>query len=157
MSALRRAAIDELRAKAARLNAKVAARTVPAAPDTIRQFASGATRDAEDGKPDYEGFLSPLVIEAYGRYMHHHRLMADGSLRDSDNWQRGIPLEAYMKSAWRHFIEWWKYHRGHTAREGIFAVCGLLFNAMGYLHEYLKGAPRLLDRCDGAAGTDLPF
>jgi len=28
----------------------------------MRQFESGATRDTEDGKLDYEGFLSPAVL-----------------------------------------------------------------------------------------------
>jgi len=30
---------------------------------TIRQFTTGATRDTSDGKLDYEGFISPLVLE----------------------------------------------------------------------------------------------
>lgn len=51
----------------------------------IREFDTGATRTTEEGKYDYEGFLSPLVIERYGHYMHAHRIMPDGSLRDSDN------------------------------------------------------------------------
>lgn len=108
----------------------------------IRTFETGATRDVEAGKLDYDGFLSPLVVDAYARYMDFHRRLPDGSLRDSDNWQKGIPRDAYMKSAWRHFVDWWRFHRGLTTREGIvFAICGLLFNAMGYLHEYLKEHP----------------
>lgn len=106
---------------------------------TIRKFDSGATRDTEDDKPDYEGFLSPLVLERFGRYMHRHRMQADGSLRASDNWQRGIPLDVYMKSGWRHFMAWWTEHRRYPLQEGIQdALCGLLFNVMGYLHEHLK-------------------
>jgi hypothetical protein len=90
-------------------------------------------------KFDYEGYLSPLVIEAYGRYMTKHRVLEDGILRESDNWQRGIPLDAYMKSGFRHFIDWWGEHRGTGSREGLEdALCGVLFNCMGYLHEYLK-------------------
>ncbi len=105
----------------------------------IRTFDTGAKRDTDTNKHDYEGFLSPLVIEAYGEYMHRNRKMADGSLRDSDNWQKGIPLTAYMKSGWRHFFDWWRIHRGLTARETLTdALCGLLFNVMGYLHEHLK-------------------
>ena len=104
-----------------------------------RVFESGATRDTDAGKPDYEGFLSPLVIEAFGRYMSKNRLMKDGSIRDSDNWQKGIPLPAYAKSGWRHFMEWWKLHRGYEAGVNVEeAICGLLFNSMGYLHEHLK-------------------
>src|SRR5262249_23974685 len=64
---------------------------------SVREFASGAVRDGDAEKADYEGFLSPLVLERFGRYMHEHRRMADGTIRASDNWQRGIPLDAYMK------------------------------------------------------------
>lgn len=105
----------------------------------MREFKTGATRDSEEGKNDYEGFLSPLVIEAYGNYMTKHRKQADSKLRDSDNWQKGIPKDAYIKSAFRHFMDWWKEHRGHPSREGLVdALCALMFNVMGYLHEVLK-------------------
>ena len=105
----------------------------------MRTFDTGATRDTDTGKLDYEGFLSPLVLERYARYMHQNRVQADGSLRDSDNWQKGIPLEAYMKSGWRHFFDWWKEHRGHDTPDGLEdALCALLFNTQGYLHEVLR-------------------
>lgn len=105
----------------------------------MRKFLTGATRNSDDGKYDYEGFLSPLVIERYGQYMHKHRIQADGVLRDSDNWQKGIPKDAYIKSAWRHFLDWWMEHRGLPSREGLEdALCALLFNVSGYLHELLK-------------------
>lgn len=105
----------------------------------MRQFKSGATRDNCEGKYDYEGFFSPLVVERFGQYMNKHRKQSDGNLRDSDNWQRGIPKEAYMKSAWRHFIDWWKEHRGLFTKDGLEeALCALLFNVQGYLHEHLK-------------------
>jgi hypothetical protein len=116
----------------------------------MRQFDSGATRDTDQGKNDYEGFLSPLVIERYGNYMTKHRKQADGSLRDSDNWQKGIPKNVYMKSLWRHFMDMWFLHRGHKRfdkqrQEDITideAICAILFNVMGYLHEYLKEQQR---------------
>lgn len=105
----------------------------------IRKFKTGATRDTNEGKYDYEGFLSPLVIKRFGEYMNKHRKQSDGSLRDSDNWQKGIPKDVYIKSGWRHFIDWWIEHRGYTSRDGIEeALCALLFNVQGYLHEYLK-------------------
>lgn len=105
----------------------------------MRTFKSGATRDSDINKPDFEGFLSPLVIEAFGDYMTKHRKQADGKLRDSDNWKKGIPKEAYMKSAFRHFIDWWKEHRGIKTKDGIEeAIMALLFNTMGYAYEYLK-------------------
>lgn len=106
----------------------------------MREFETGATRNNEEGKLDYEGFLSPLVLERYARYMDKHRYQTDGRVRNSDNWQLGIPQDAYMKSAWRHFMEWWKGHRNYIDKDDNFeeAICALIFNASGYLHEYLK-------------------
>lgn len=117
--------------------------TKQAAP--IRVFPSGATRDTDLNKLDYEGFLSPLVLERYAQYMHKNRLQNDGSLRASDNWQKGIPLDQYMKSLWRHFMDLWKLHRGHEVSIkdlGCVCItevlCAIMFNTMGYLHEILK-------------------
>ena len=106
----------------------------------MRTFDTGATRDTDENKPDYEGFLSPLVIERYGEYMSAHRKQADGGLRDSDNWQKGIPLNEYMKSMMRHLIEVWSIHRGwNNSRPALEeALCALMFNTMGYLHEHIK-------------------
>jgi hypothetical protein len=71
--------------------------------------------------------------------MNKHRIQSDGSLRNSDNWQFGIPKDAYIKSAWRHFHDWWMEHRGYKSREGIEdALCAILFNVQGYLFEILK-------------------
>ena len=108
----------------------------------MRTFETGATRDTDKDKYDYEGFLSPLVLERFGRYMHSHRTQADGKVRDSDNWQKGIPQDAYIKSGWRHFFDWWWIHRGcetWVAEKLEDTLCALMFNVMGYLHEHLKG------------------
>ena len=102
----------------------------------MRTFETGATRDTDDNKLDFEGYLSPLVIERYGEYMHNNGTMIDGSRRASDNWQAGIPLTVYMKSLWRHFHAVWKGHRTEGVSEDD--LCGVLFNAMGYLHELVK-------------------
>ena len=105
---------------------------------SVRTFETGATRDSDEGKLDYEGFLSPLVLQRYAEYMHKHRKQSDGSMRDSDNWQKGMPLSVYIKSAWRHFHDWWMEHRGLPSREGLEeALCALMFNTMGYLHQVL--------------------
>jgi hypothetical protein len=50
----------------------------------MRKFKSGALRDNDTDKIDFEGLLSPLVLERFGEYMHRHRNTADG-VRDSDN------------------------------------------------------------------------
>lgn len=105
----------------------------------IRRFETGATRNTDDDKLDYEGFLSPLVIKRFAEYMHKHRVQADGQLRASDNWQKGMPKTSYIKSGWRHFMDWWLEHRNGQSREGLEdALCGVMFNAMGYLHEVLN-------------------
>ena len=105
----------------------------------VRTFDTGATRDRDDTKVDPEGFLSPAVLLAYCEYMHKHRVQSDGSLRDSDNWQKGIPLDAYMKSLLRHVFDLWMEHRGLPSREGLKdALCGIIFNVQGYLFEVLK-------------------
>lgn len=111
----------------------------------IRTAPSGATRDSDDGKLDYEGFFSPLVMRRYAAYMHKHRRQSDGSLRDSDNWQKGMPLWWYMKSGYRHFMDVWSLHRGHAVFDEKTgepidmetALCALLFNIKGYLHVIL--------------------
>ena len=77
----------------------------------MRYFETGATRNTDATSHDFEGFISPLVISRFGEYMHSHRQQADGKLRDSDNWQKGIPQDSYMKSGWRHFLDWWMGHR----------------------------------------------
>lgn len=107
----------------------------------MRTFQTGATRNSDANKLDFEGFLSPRVLRCYAEYMNRHRRLPHGGLRDSDNWQRGIPRDAYVKSLWRHFFDVWSLHRGTTAVDaGNFeeALCGVLFNAMGLLHETTK-------------------
>lgn len=107
----------------------------------MRKFETGATRDTDEGKLDYEGFFSPLVLERRAEFMHKHRIQTDGTLRASDNWQKGIPPDEYIKSAFRHFVEWWILHRDGSALEleaREDAICALMFNCEGYLHELLK-------------------
>jgi len=71
--------------------------------------------------------------------MHKNRIQSDGNYRASDNWQKGINRDAYIKSMWRHFLDLWLIHRGYKGRETKEdALNGILFNAMGYLYEELK-------------------
>jgi hypothetical protein len=69
-------------------------------------------------------------------------------MRESDNWQLGIPMGVYIKSLWRHFFAVWKLWRGLPVTEVVKGetivkdleteLCALLFNASGMLHEHLK-------------------
>jgi hypothetical protein len=106
---------------------------------SVRKFETGATRDTETGKLDFEGFLSPVVLEEFARYMHRHRIQSDGSLRASDNWQKGIPRGVYMKSMWRHFMQVWRSHRGvDDSIDQLDALMALLFNVQGYTLELIR-------------------
>lgn len=110
--------------------------------EKIRTFETGATRDADIGKLDYEGFLSPIVLERYAQYLHKHRVQSDGNLRDADNWQKLFGekhFDVCIKSAFRHFVDWWKEHRGLDSHNGLEdAICALLFNAQAYLLKLLQ-------------------
>jgi len=110
---------------------------------TVRKFETGATRDTAENKLDFEGFLSPVVLTRYAEYLNKNRKQPDGQLRDSDNWQKGIPKDVYMKSMFRHFMDVWIIHRDPVEcpleeDELQDALCAVVFNAMGYLFEELK-------------------
>lgn len=109
----------------------------------VRHFDTGATRNDDSLKFDYEGFINPEALHAFATYMHDHRLQRDGTTRDADNWQKGIPFRAYVKSLVRHTIDLWRMERGypvtnpdtgepHTKHE---LCCALVFNSLGYLKE----------------------
>lgn len=114
----------------------------------MRTFSTGANRHVDTGKHDLDGFLSPHMIEAFGTYMHFNRLLPDGSVRDSDNWQKGIPQDVYRKSLFRHHDETWRALRGYKIKENIiWALQGIIFNAQGLTHELMKDNPELLGKC----------
>lgn len=108
----------------------------------MREFETGATRDSDDDKLDFEGYLNPLVLERFALYMRYHQKQADGRMRTSDNWQKGMTKDAYIKSGLRHVHDWWMEHRGYQSREGLQdALCAVIFNVMGYLLEDLRAGP----------------
>jgi len=115
----------------------------------LRSFDTGATRDTADGKLEYHGFLSPSVLRQFARYMNMNRLQSDGQLRSSSNWQHGIPMDVYVSSEWRHHFDFWdeamKYTKGEkfSRRELMAAASGLMFNVMGFMHEWLKENPEV--------------
>lgn len=114
----------------------------------IREFETGATRDTAAGKFEYAGYLSPYFINAFGRYMNNHQQLPDGSRRACDNWQKGIPMDVYQHSMWRHFFDTWAVLRGCDVVDEngksvdlIESIMGLVFNLQGIVHETLKGNP----------------
>lgn len=111
----------------------------------MRQFKSNggkvATRDDDTNKLDFEGFISPQVLNRYAEYMNKHRKTELG-IRDSDNWQSLFGInhqDVCMKSAYRHFQDWHLFHRGLKGRDDLEeAICGLIFNANAYLFKVLN-------------------
>ena len=107
----------------------------------MRTFDTGATRDTNTGKHDYEAFLCPLVIQRFGEYMHQHRAQSDGTMRPGDNWQKGIPTKEYMKSYGVTCIDLWltcAVTRGRLREPNFSTVCcAVLFNVQGILHNHL--------------------
>lgn len=118
----------------------------------VREFTTGASRDLVSDKLDYRGFISPKALRRFAAYMNKNRRLPDQSLRPSDNWKLGIPIPVYIESLIRHANEFWEFCEdglllGDDAAaldEADEAVCGILFNAMGYLHERIK----VLDAAD---------
>ena len=105
----------------------------------MRKFETGATREDDTEKLDFDGFLDPVVIFRYANYLHKHRKQADGKMRDSDSWKKGMSTDVYMKSMWRHFMDVWYFHYHPDTQEQLEeALCALMFNVMGYLFEELK-------------------
>ena len=110
----------------------------------IRTFSSGGTRDTVEGKLSYVKALSPIVLQRYVQYLDAHRSQPDGSMRDFDNWKKGLPKEAYLDGLGRHFIAVWLLEHGFPALDNHGSVtledslCAIIFNAMGRLHELLK-------------------
>lgn len=109
-----------------------------------RVFKSGATRNPDNNKLDYEAFNSPVVDWYYAQYMHKHRFLEDGTMRDGDNWQKGFPLDVINKSLARHYKDYHLASRGYEVLENGDPVdikdilCGIIFNCKAYLHEVLK-------------------
>lgn len=112
----------------------------------MRTFPSGATRDAEEGKLDFEGSLSPEVLWEFVAYMQRHSVMADGSWRPADNWKKGWDRSVSLKSLLRHVWDLWLLHRGNVVvrpEDGHEvsiddALGGAMFGVMSYWLQLLK-------------------
>lgn len=120
-----------------------------------RTFESGASRNADEGKLDFEAFISPNALRAFAEYMDENAWLNE-ERRAGDNWQKGIPTDVYVKSLWRHFFDVWAIHRGVPTldvEDMKHALGGVLFNAFGLLHELTK--PRPIARCGALGGGVL--
>jgi hypothetical protein len=83
----------------------------------IRQFSSGALRDSGEGKLNYYGFRHPVLEQSFAKYMHEHRKMIDGTLRDANNWWKGWDKEISLQSLVRHLEDLQAIHAGYSVIE----------------------------------------
>lgn len=108
-----------------------------------RTFASGANRNSDEGKLDYEGFEHSLVRKRFAEYMNSHRRLEDGTLRASNNWTKGMPRCQYLKSLSRHFMDVLLILQGFpseaTEPDLVQALCACKFNTDGLLLEAILG------------------
>lgn len=110
----------------------------------LRKSDTGAIRNSDVDKINYQGALSPLVLEAYGAYIQKHSLLPDGTRRNNKNWQNLFGTheehrQVCIESAWRHFLDVLMEHDGYESRDGIDeALGGLMFNIQAYWFSLLK-------------------
>ena len=111
----------------------------------MREFTGGATRSPQDNKPEFAGFLSPIALRRFGKYMMVHQKQEDGKLRKSDNWKKGMPRRVYLESLLRHTFDVWEevtadIHSTRPDRDKLEeALCAIMFNSMGLLREVMLG------------------
>lgn len=96
----------------------------------IRTFNGGGLRDTDSGKYNYYGFRHPLLEQSFAKYMHEHRKMADGTLRDADNWWKGWDKEISLQSLVRHLEDLQAITAGYTVVE--------IRDSQGVRKEYLR-------------------
>ena len=128
--------------------------------DKMRTFDTGATRNDDSKKPDYRGILSWSAIRRYGEYMVEHRVQADGTLRDSDNWKKGIPMKEFISSLMRHTVDLTDEFDSRTFtsdKEIEDLACAIIFNAQGFLHEFLKAKETFVIHHDLKVNIAVPL
>lgn len=121
-----------------------------------RKFKTGAVRASAKGKPSVTDYSDPLVEWRFNRYM-----MAAEKKYGRGNWKKGIPLEEYLRSLFRHAIKLWieieygdeipgdwenKWSGQLQAwlgplkdlEKGYDHPCGVRFNINGLMREQIK-------------------
>lgn len=122
-------------------------------------FTGGAMRSNGAARIDPLGYISPKAMQVYYDYMLRNQQLPDGRRRRSDNWKAGMPVPRYATSLLRHthdFHTQWDDLKHGSAPDDYAtlqlmreALCGLVFNAMGMLHEMEMGADLLEEEGPG--------
>lgn len=97
------------------------------------EYATGARRDIQDGKPRYD-LIPPLALHRVAA------LYARGAKKYGEsNWEKGIPAKRMVASMLRHAYQ---YQMGERDEDHLAAV---VFNAMGIMHFEEVGREDLFD------------
>lgn len=99
-----------------------------------RTYTTGATRSG-GRKLQIRRFFSWKALMKFAWYMDKCRDMPDGSLREADNWKKGIPPEDFADSFIRHAT---KFAQALDVGDSVTAQINAMaafFNLQGYLHE----------------------
>lgn len=110
-------------------------------PNKLREFETGANRNSDKGKLEYRRFFSALAQKRRAEYMDKHRKLEDGTLREPDNWKRGIPSDVCADSLERHMQDIKLYFEGYefAMTEDIEdALCAVMFNCESILLTILQ-------------------
>ena len=122
----------------------------------IRVFEGGGLRDSGDGKYDYYGFRHPKLEQLFASYMHEHRKMADGTLRDANNWWKGWSKDISLQSLVRHVEDLQAIHAGYVVieirgKDGVRKVYHDLSKNEPYIIEEDEEAKVIgVEECTGA-------
>ena len=95
------------------------------------QFATGAVRDTQVGKPRPDRVLYCLPMEALERVATHYE---NGARKyDKDNWRKGIPASRCLASAFRHLFQWMMGDRGedHLSAVVFNVFCIITWEQLG--------------------------
>lgn len=105
-----------------------------------REFATGAVRDAVDGKGAFH------LLGIHGIVKYAQQLQKGAAKYDSRNWEKGQPLSCYADSAIRHIL---KALAGYDDEDHLAGAAWNLLN-------WIEGAERIRQGIWPAELDDLP-
>lgn len=101
---------------------------------SITKFDTGAIRDSQEGKETYVETVSFRALRRFATYMTGKK-----KKYGAGNFKKGIPIENYEESLWRHVIKYFenKYEGGTVEKEEDH-LAAIVFNTFGIMHEENK-------------------
>jgi len=97
------------------------------ASDEIREFSTGAIRDAADKKPMLQ-LISPFALMRLGEWMRFACKDRKPEPYPARNWEKGMPFSEVIGSLERHVQKW---KMGDRSEDHLAAV---MFNTMALIH-----------------------